>query len=53
MTWLTAVAFAMLVGFFVVGLRRDPSAIPSPLIGKRTRSLASLGDLPEATRQQR
>ena len=41
-----AVAFAVLVGFFVVGLRRDPSAIPSPLIGKPapTFSLASLGD---------
>lgn len=26
--------FAVLVGFFVVGLSRDPSAVPSPLIGK-------------------
>jgi cytochrome c biogenesis protein CcmG/thiol:disulfide interchange protein DsbE len=26
--------FAVLVGFFVVGLQRDPSVIPSPLIGK-------------------
>lgn len=26
--------FAVLVGFFVVGLQRDPSQIPSPLIGK-------------------
>lgn len=26
--------FAILVGFFVVGLQRDPSMIPSPLIGK-------------------
>jgi cytochrome c biogenesis protein CcmG, thiol:disulfide interchange protein DsbE len=26
--------FAVLVGFFVVGLNRDPSLVPSPLIGK-------------------
>ncbi len=26
--------FAILVGFFVVGLNRDPSMVPSPLIGK-------------------
>jgi cytochrome c biogenesis protein CcmG/thiol:disulfide interchange protein DsbE len=26
--------FAILVGFFVVGLQRDPRMIPSPLIGK-------------------
>lgn len=26
--------FAVLVGFFVVGLSRDPSVVPSPLIGK-------------------
>lgn len=41
-----AVAFAVLVGFFVVGLKRDPSAIPSPLIGKPAPafSLESLGD---------
>jgi cytochrome c biogenesis protein CcmG, thiol:disulfide interchange protein DsbE len=26
--------FAVLVGFFVVGLNRDPSMVPSPLIGK-------------------
>lgn len=26
--------FLVLVGFFVVGLRQDPSVIPSPLIGK-------------------
>jgi cytochrome c biogenesis protein CcmG, thiol:disulfide interchange protein DsbE len=31
---LPAAGFAILVGFFVVGLRQDPSAIPSPLIGK-------------------
>lgn len=29
-----AVVFAVLVGFFVVGLQRDPSYVPSPLIGK-------------------
>lgn len=26
--------FAVLIGFFVVGLNRDPSYVPSPLIGK-------------------
>jgi cytochrome c biogenesis protein CcmG/thiol:disulfide interchange protein DsbE len=26
--------FAVLVGFFVIGLNRDPSYVPSPLIGK-------------------
>lgn len=38
-------AFAALVGFFVVGLKRDPSVIPSPLIGKPAPSfsLESLG----------
>lgn len=41
-----ALAFAILVGFFVVGLRQDPGAIPSPLIGKPAPafSLESLGD---------
>jgi len=41
-----AAAFAVLVGFFVVGLKRDPSAIPSPFIGKPAPafSLESLGD---------
>lgn len=29
-----ALAFAVLVGFFVVGLRQNPGEIPSPLIGK-------------------
>ena len=29
-----AAIFAVLVGFFVVGLHRDPSQVPSPLIGK-------------------
>lgn len=29
-----AAIFAVLVGFFVVGLKRDPSLVPSPLIGK-------------------
>jgi cytochrome c biogenesis protein CcmG/thiol:disulfide interchange protein DsbE len=26
--------FAVLIGFFVIGLNRDPSYVPSPLIGK-------------------
>jgi cytochrome c biogenesis protein CcmG/thiol:disulfide interchange protein DsbE len=41
-----AFAFAVLVGFFVVGLQRDPGQIPSPLIGKPAPSfsLESLGD---------
>lgn len=43
---LPIVAFAALVGFFVVGLKRDPSEIRSPLIGKPAPafSLESLGD---------
>jgi cytochrome c biogenesis protein CcmG/thiol:disulfide interchange protein DsbE len=41
-----ALAFAVLVGFFVMGLRRDPGQIPSPLIGKPAPafSLESLGN---------
>jgi cytochrome c biogenesis protein CcmG, thiol:disulfide interchange protein DsbE len=41
-----ALAFAVLVAFFVVGLKRDPGQIPSPLIGKPAPdfSLESLGD---------
>lgn len=41
-----ALAFAILVGFFVVGLQRDPGVIPSPLIGKPAPAftLESLGD---------
>lgn len=41
-----AFAFAVLVGFFIVGLRQDPGEIPSPLIGKPAPvfSLESLGD---------
>jgi cytochrome c biogenesis protein CcmG/thiol:disulfide interchange protein DsbE len=41
-----ALAFAVLVGFFIVGLRRDPGEIPSPLIGKPAPAFAveSLGD---------
>ena len=31
---LPTLAFAILVGFFVVGLSRNPGEIPSPLIGK-------------------
>ena len=43
-----AIAFAGLVGFFLVGLQRDPSAIPSPLIGKPAPafSLESLSAIP-------
>jgi cytochrome c biogenesis protein CcmG/thiol:disulfide interchange protein DsbE len=38
--------FAVLVGFFVVGLRQNPGEIPSPLVGKSAPafSLESLGD---------
>jgi cytochrome c biogenesis protein CcmG/thiol:disulfide interchange protein DsbE len=41
-----ALVFAVLVGFFVVGLQRDPGQIPSPLIGKPAPAFAleSLGD---------
>lgn len=41
-----ALAFAVLVGFFVVGLRQNPGQIPSPLIGKPAPGflLESLGD---------
>jgi len=43
---LPAVAFTILIGFFVVGLQRDPGAIPSPFIGKPAPEffLESLGD---------
>jgi cytochrome c biogenesis protein CcmG/thiol:disulfide interchange protein DsbE len=43
---LPVLAFAVLVGFFVAGLKRDPGEIPSPLIGKPAPafSLESLGD---------
>ncbi len=43
---LPAIAFAVLVGFFVVGLQRKPGEIPSPLIGKQAPafSLESLAD---------
>jgi len=38
--------FAILIGFFVIGLNRDPSNVPSPLIGKAapTFSLAKVED---------
>ena len=41
-----AIAFAVLVAFFVIGLQRDPGRLPSPLIGKPAPvfSLESLGD---------
>jgi cytochrome c biogenesis protein CcmG, thiol:disulfide interchange protein DsbE len=43
---LPALGFAILIGFFVVGLKRDPGQIPSPLIGKPAPAFAleSLGD---------
>ncbi len=43
---LPTLAFAILVGFFVVGLGRNPGEIPSPLIGKSAPafSLESLDD---------
>jgi cytochrome c biogenesis protein CcmG, thiol:disulfide interchange protein DsbE len=43
---LAPLVFAALVGFFIVGLRQDPGAIPSPLIGKPAPDFAleSLGD---------
>ena len=41
-----AILFAALVGFFIVGLQKDPGRIDSPLIGKPAPafSLESLGD---------
>ncbi len=41
-----AALFATLVGFFIVGLQKDPSKIDSPLIGKPAPAFAleSLGD---------
>jgi cytochrome c biogenesis protein CcmG, thiol:disulfide interchange protein DsbE len=41
-----AVLFAALVGFFIIGLQKDPGEIRSPLIGKPAPafSLESLGD---------
>ena len=43
---LPAVMFAALVGFFVIGLQKDPGEIRSPLIGRPAPafSLESLGD---------
>ena len=41
--------FAVLVGFFVVGLQKDPSVVPSPLIGKPAPQY-TLEDLHDATR---
>ena len=40
--------FAVLVGFFVVGLQKDPSLVPSPLIGKPAPQF-TLEDLSDAT----
>lgn len=43
---LPAIAFAALVGFFIVGLQQDPGEIRSPLIGKPAPAFSneSLGD---------
>ncbi len=41
--------FAILVGFFAVGLQKDPSLVPSPLIGKPAPQF-TLEDLSDATR---
>jgi cytochrome c biogenesis protein CcmG/thiol:disulfide interchange protein DsbE len=43
---LPGLAFAALVGFFIIGLRQDPSEIRSPLLGKPAPAFAleSLGD---------
>jgi cytochrome c biogenesis protein CcmG/thiol:disulfide interchange protein DsbE len=32
--WLPLIVFAILAGFFYVGLHRDPHEVPSPFIGK-------------------
>lgn len=42
--------FAVLVGFFVVGLQKDPSVVPSPLIGKPAPQFA-LEDLADPARR--
>lgn len=44
--YLVPAAFLVLVGFFIVGLNRDPSLVPSPLIGKPapTYELPSVAD---------
>jgi len=42
--------FAVLVGFFIVGLQRDPREIPSPLIGKPAPQFA-LEDLADPARK--
>lgn len=41
--------FAILVGFFAIGLQKDPSVVPSPLIGKPAPqfTLQDLADLSE------
>ena len=46
---LPAVAFAILVGFFWVGLRLDPGEVPSPLIGKPAPTF-ELPELSDASR---
>jgi len=40
--------FAILVGFFAIGLQKDPSVVPSPLIGKPAPQFV-LEDLSDAT----
>jgi cytochrome c biogenesis protein CcmG/thiol:disulfide interchange protein DsbE len=42
--------FAVLVGFFIVGLQRDPREIPSPLIGKPAPEF-SLEDLADPSKK--
>lgn len=42
--------FAVLVGFFVIGLNRDPSYVPSPLIGKAAPAF-SLSKVEDPTQQ--
>jgi len=42
--------FAVLIGFFVIGLNRDPSYVPSPLIGKAAPAF-SLAKVEDPTQQ--
>jgi len=42
--------FAVLIGFFVIGLKRDPSYVPSPLIGKAAPAF-SLSKVEDPTQQ--
>jgi len=47
---LPGVIFAVLVGFFMVSLKRDPSFVPSPLIGKPAPAF-TLTQVEDPTRQ--